>query len=387
MKIYKEEFLSKLNVLKTIQNTNSVIAALKCISFEETTIRMTNLLVDIKIEYTTNITGLVDFNMLYTLINSLKVSSFDFINEKYKVSIITNQGNYHIAKLSTEEIYPALEIDNEAIEVNLNLTKFNYKYASNFLTKDNLRPAMEGFGIYYNDVTTTLVATDAHKLVIIGEQIFKENNIIIPRVIGLISDFLKESPYTTKVTKTHLYIFQNEILYKIRLIEAQFPNVAGVLPSSFETKFSITGSDLFTGLNRLKAATKALNAKVKITPSCLYLEAINVDFNYEAKEQVRCEATDEYEFGIVIDNFLKILIGFPGVITFAYNGPTRPIVIENGSYYVLSTLALINESEPVAKEKKVKSSAKKNNEEKQEENEEEQEEYEIENVEQYNAED
>lgn len=384
MKIYKEEFLSKLNILKTVQNTNSVMASLKCISFEESSIRMTNMLVDIKIEYATSVTGLVDFNMLYTLVNSLKVSSFELINGEHKVSIITNQGDYHIAKMSTEEVFPILEIENEATEVNLNLTKFNYKYAANFLTKDNMRPAMEGFGIYYNAVTTTLVATDAHKLVIIGEQIFKENNIIIPRVIGLISDFLKESPYTTKVSKTHLYIFQNEILYKIRLIEAQFPNVAGVLPSSSETKFSVTGSDLFTGLNRLKAATKALNAKVKITKGCLYLEASNVDFNYEAKEQVRCEATDEYEFGIVVDNFLKILSGFPGVITFAYNGPTRPIVIENGSYYVLSTLSLINESEPVAKVKKVKAGAKKEEEAEQEESEEENED---EVVEQYNAED
>ena len=83
-------------------------------------------------------------------------------------------------------------------------------------------------------------------------------------------------------------------------------------------------------------------------------------------------------------NFLKILSGFPGVITFAYNGPTRPIVIENGSYYVLSTLSLINESEPVAKVKKVKAGAKKEEEAEQEESEEENED---EVVEQYNAED
>ena len=91
MKIYNEEFLSKLNILKTVQNTNSVMASLKCISFEESSIRMTNMLVDIKIEYATSVTGLVDFNMLYTLVNSLKVSSFELINGEHKVSIITNQ--------------------------------------------------------------------------------------------------------------------------------------------------------------------------------------------------------------------------------------------------------------------------------------------------------
>ncbi len=160
---------------------------------------------------------------------------------------------------------------------------------------DELRPAMNGVFINFEEEMITFVATDAHKLV---KYTAKQSNsftssFILPkRPANLLKNLLlKEAEAVTLAFDSKSAVVKlSSYTMVCRLIEGNFPNYNAVIPSNNPNKVLVDRVELLNSIRRVAVCSNPTTnlIRLEIGEDCINLTAQDLDFSVSANESVCC---------------------------------------------------------------------------------------------------
>jgi len=198
------------------------------------------------------------------------------------------QADFTVNNLSTEVLYKAIN---------------NTIFAT---SSDELRPAMTGVYINFDDTNTTFVGTDGHKLIRYRRvDVATENghSIIIPRKgLTLLKNILPSDNTDVELNfnVSNAFFKFGHIKMICRLIDERYPDYENVIPLENPIRMTIDRMEMLSSLKRISIYSNRTTHQVrlKITGSELLISAEDLDFSNEANERLVCEHTgDDIEIG------------------------------------------------------------------------------------------
>ncbi|MFR9523528.1 MAG: DNA polymerase III subunit beta [Rikenellaceae bacterium] len=160
---------------------------------------------------------------------------------------------------------------------------------------DELRPAMNGIFINFEEEMITFVATDAHKLVkyaAAAECPFTSSFILPKRPANLLKNLLlKESDSVTLTFDSKSVKLELSTYTMIcRLIEGNYPNYNAVIPSNNPNKVLVDRIELLNSIKRVAVCSNPTTnlIRLEIGDDKINLTAQDLDFSVSANETVCC---------------------------------------------------------------------------------------------------
>ncbi|MGE5431260.1 MAG: DNA polymerase III subunit beta [Syntrophomonadaceae bacterium] len=293
-----------------------------------------------------NMRLVVPARLLYDIVRSLQETTIIFdISSNGKINLKTDNGVYTISYLLPEEFpdipaFPAGDIDTEHIgEVDItgNELKKAIEQTSFAMSKEDMRPAMMGTLLEFQDDGLRFVTTDGHRLVnLLKKNIklrFTEQYIIPERAISVIVKILDEKDVKMLLSKTHISFRVGDLEFITRLIGQKYPDYRSVIPFENENKMKIKSQDLLSTVKRMLLFSPSNSRKVKfaISKDNLEVSAEDLDLGAFAKENIQCEYSGEpMDIGFnsaYVNDVISHLAG-EDEITFRLHSPTKAVIIE-----------------------------------------------------------
>ncbi len=202
---------------------------------------------------------------------------------------------------------------------------------------DELRPAMTGVYVKFEDSNTTFVATDGHRLVryrrldLVSDA---DSSILIPK--KAITHLQKALPSENKdciieFNPSNALFSFGSFKFICRLIDERFPDYEAVIPPDNPFKLTVDRTEFLGSLKRISLyANKTTNQVVlKINGSELQISAEDLDFANEANERLACEYEgDDLEIGFNARFLIEMLNNLHGdKIDFNLSAPNKAGVL------------------------------------------------------------
>ena len=212
------------------------------------------------------------------------------VNGEYSISYLDAQEFPEIPTFPTEaeDIY---EVGMSGLELKsaLDITSFA-------MSKEEMRPAMMGTFLEFNNDGLRFVATDGHRLV----NLFKKNVIteiddqyVIPeKAISVLQKILDEKDIKIFFSKTHMSFKLNDIELITRLIGQKYPDYKSVIPLENEYDLKLKTKEIHTAIKRMmlfSSASSTKRVKFAISENNLEISAEDIDMGNFGKESVMCE--------------------------------------------------------------------------------------------------
>ncbi len=221
----------------------------------------------------------------------------DVNSNDWEIKLIWKSGSLSIPGANPVS-YPQLHtLSEESHEISLDpallsngINKTIYATAD-----DELRPAMNGVFMNFEEELLTFVATDAHKLVKYTAKVSNPftSSFILPKRPALLLKnlLLKEADDITLAfdSKSVIVKLANYTLV-CRLIEGNFPNYNAVIPSNNPNKVLIDRVELLNSIKRVAVCSNPTTnlIRLEIAEDCINLTAQDLDFSVSANEAVCC---------------------------------------------------------------------------------------------------
>lgn len=228
--------------------------------------------------------------------------TFSIAEETYSIEISSDNGRYKLAGENATD-FPKAPLVSNSYEVELSSSVLTSAILNTIFatSSDELRPAMTGVYINFQNTHTTFVATDGHRLIRyrrVDVTSDSENSIIIPRkALNLLKSTLPAENTNVKVefNGANAYFHFNNIRMICRLIDERFPDYQNVIPLNNDNKMVINRMELLSSLRRIAiyANKTTYQVRLKITGNELQISAEDLDFSNEANERLSCEHSGE----------------------------------------------------------------------------------------------
>lgn len=255
------------------------------------------------------------------------------------IEIIWATGN---AKLpcTTADDYPALpELDENRVTVSVNshtlLEGINRTlYAT---AEEELRPVMNGIFFDIDTESTTLVASDAHKLVCYTRHDIKsetKSSFILPKKpSSVLKNILGKGDEEVIVrfdNRNACFEFESFTLV-CRLVEGNYPAYKSVIPKNNTNKLVINRLDFLNSSRRVAVCSNQASSQVrlKLSYNTLTLSAQDLDFSISANENLICQYEgDNMEIAFKSTFLIEILGNLPYTdISLELSDPSRAALI------------------------------------------------------------
>lgn len=255
------------------------------------------------------------------------------------IEIIWATGN---AKLpcTTADDYPALpELDENRVTVSINshtlLEGINRTlYAT---AEEELRPVMNGIFFDIDTDSTTLVASDAHKLVCYTRHDIKsetKSSFILPKKpSSVLKNILGKGDEEVIVrfdNRNACFEFESFTLV-CRLVEGNYPAYKSVIPKNNTNKLVINRLDFLNSSRRVAVCSNQASSQVrlKLSYNTLTLSAQDLDFSISANENLICQYEgDNMEIAFKSTFLIEILGNLPYTdISLELSDPSRAALI------------------------------------------------------------
>ena len=266
--------------------------------------------------------------------------TFDVNLETLKVSILSENGNFNIVGARATEFPQAptiktqskttLEVDGDILLQGISRTIFA-------TANDDLRPIMNGIFFEMDAENTTLVASDAHKLVRYtrkGLGADKEASFILPKKpAALLKNILprEENKVVIEFDDKNAAFTLGDYNLVCRLVEGTYPQYNSVIPKDNPNKLRVDRNQLINTLNRVSVfSNQASNlVKFEISGNQLTLFAQDIDFSVSGREWLQCQYEgNDMEIGFKSVFLKEILTNLPGdEVIFELSDPTRAGII------------------------------------------------------------
>lgn len=227
--------------------------------------------------------------------------------ETFGVEITTNNGRFKIAGENPMDFPRApqvnrsfnIELDSHTLASAINNTLFA-------TSTDDLRPAMTGVFVDFQEDHTTFVATDGHRLIRYRRDDIKSSTattIILPRkALNLIKTSLPSDnvPVVTEFSSSNAFFSFGNIKLICRLIDERYPDYENVIPKNNPNKMTIERAKFLSTLKRIAIFSNKTTHQIrlKIAADELIISAEDLDYSNEAVEKISCELVgDEMEIG------------------------------------------------------------------------------------------
>lgn len=293
----------------------------------------------------------VPAKLLYELVNNFSSEEIYLKtdSEKNLLAISCGEGNYRLNTLTAEE-YPSLPEVKKGT---------NLKFSSSLL-KDMIKsttfaaaPPSEArvvlTGIFFEvkEDTLTMVATNAHRLVVKIAKIKKvkeEVSKILPtKALQELSRLIQDEEEVDILIseKQVKFTLKNALIYS-RCIEGQFPPYQQVIPSSHKITWEVKSADILSSTRRVSAIAKEDTnvVRLKTLDNKLSIEALTQDVGF-GQETVNIEKKGEdIEIAFNAEYLLDFLQKAESeVLVFELNAPETATVIrppdEENYFYVI----------------------------------------------------
>lgn len=255
------------------------------------------------------------------------------------IEIVWATGN---AKLpcTTADDYPSLpELDESRVTVSVNshtlLEGINRTlYAT---AEEELRPVMNGIFFDIDTDSTTLVASDAHKLVCYTRHDIKseaKSSFILPKKpSSVLKNILGKGDEEVIVrfdNRNACFEFESFVLV-CRLVEGNYPAYKSVIPKNNTNKLVINRLDFLNSSRRVAVCSNQASSQVrlKLSYNTLTLSAQDLDFSISANENLICQYEgDNMEIAFKSTFLIEILGNLPYTdISLELSDPSRAALI------------------------------------------------------------
>ncbi len=266
--------------------------------------------------------------------------TFEINLETLGVEILAEQGKYNIVGQRAIE-YPQVPAIKEEVKTSMEiepLVLYNGITRTLFATaNDDLRPIMNGIFFDMTSDHTTMVASDAHKLVRYirkGTGTDKDGSFILPKKpASLLKNILprEEEKVVLEFDDKNASFTISDHKLICRLVEGSYPSYNSVIPQDNPNKLRVDRVALVNALKRVSVFSNAASNLVRlgISGNQLTLSAQDLDFSVSASEWLNCQYDgDDMEIGFKSTFLLEILTNLPGEeVVFELADPTRAGII------------------------------------------------------------
>jgi len=310
-KVNSKELEKLLTKLIPAVPTRTPMAILENFLFEIKDGFLTIIATDLEISMKSSISIIADQDMslvvparlTYDVLKSLGDTTLNFIiSENKKINIKTDNGEYSISYQSAET-YP--EIPNfpteedeikEVLMIGADL-KNAFDITSFAMSKEEMRPAMMGTLLEFEEEGLRFVATDGHRLAnllkntIKPEVVFTDKYVIPEKAISVLQKILDEKDVKVYMSNTHISFKLADIELITRLISQKYPEYRSVIPLENEFELKLKTKELLSAIKRMMLFSTAANTrrvKFAISENTLEISAEDVDMGNFGKEKVNC---------------------------------------------------------------------------------------------------
>ena len=310
--------LKQLSNIQGVITTNPVVPILENFLFEinEGSLTVTasdlqtSIITELQVESSETGSIAVPAKILLDTLKNLPEQPVTFsIDEgSYSIEMSSDNGHFKLAGENATDFPKVPEVQADFSVNNLS-TEVLYKAINNTIfatSSDELRPAMTGVYINFDDTNTTFVGTDGHKLIRYRRvDVATENghSIIIPRKgLTLLKNILPSDNTDVELdfNVSNAFFKFGNIKMICRLIDERYPDYENVIPLDNPIKMTIERMEMLSTLKRISIYSNRTTHQVrlKITGSELLISAEDLDFSNEANERLVCEHVgDDIEIG------------------------------------------------------------------------------------------
>lgn len=295
-----------------------------------------------------NIKFAIPAKLIYDMVKTFSDTTIHFqFTDNGKINVTTDKGKYKISYLDADE-YPELpsfstdDVENiEKFSINGLDLKYIFDKTYFALSKDEVRPAMNGVFFQMGEEGLKNVATDGHRLVFINKKnaefSYNAEFIVPERAVSILMKSLDDSDvtlYFKKEGSSTVSFVLNDVELVTRLIDKKYPDYRAVIPAENDNLLKISLKDLQDAIKRMMLFTTSSNTrrvKLSITNNNLEISAEDVDKGASGTENVICEYSGEpMDIGFNSVYLNEVLSHMPSEsdILFKLYNPTKAAILE-----------------------------------------------------------
>lgn len=282
---------------------------------------------------------LIPAKLLFDLVRSLNDTDIRFVLNDSFTSLKFDTGEYKI-NVSDAEAYPELPVvskdqefamDSEILKKALQQTTFA-------ISKETVRPSMQGTLFEFTPDGLRFVTTDGHRLVkYINTEIKKDtpSQYIVPeRGVSVLEKLLGTGEVRFYFSHGYAAFIMDDIEFYSRLIMERFPSYDSVIPKENEILLKVNTNTLLSVAKRMYNFINDLKdhpqVKLSITKNNLEVSTNEISTGSSAKENIQCEFSgSELDIAFKTQYLIDVLshLNSPEAI-FKLHSPTKAAIIE-----------------------------------------------------------
>ena len=186
--------------------------------------------------------------------------------------------------------------------------------------EEELRPVMNGIFFDIDPEVTTLVASDAHKLIcysFMGAKLSQKSSFILhKKPASILKSILAryDEDITIRYDNKNAYFSFGTNILVCRLIEGNYPAYRSVIPKNNNNKLVIGRTDLLGVVKRIAVCSNQISNQIRLKLSLgeVLISAQDLGFSMSAHETLPCQYDgQEMEIGFKAPFLLEILSNLP----------------------------------------------------------------------------
>jgi len=223
------------------------------------------------------------------------------ISSNGKVTINNNLGNYTIMASSHEE-FPSEPILDSINSINLNAKQLISVINSTLyaVSKDDLKPVLQGVLFKIDNKNITAVSTDGHRLVKISIDIDVDYNqqVIVPyKFLSSLLDNInqKEDKINLQLSDNHIMVQLKNTNIISRIIKEQYPNFESVIPYENNKTIIVNREELLHAIKRVSIFSNKTTKQITLsfTEGETIISTEDPDNITSAKESIQCDYQED----------------------------------------------------------------------------------------------
>ncbi|MGM9774654.1 MAG: DNA polymerase III subunit beta [Candidatus Egerieousia sp.] len=261
--------------------------------------------------------------LLTNSFKELPTQPVEFITDEDKnvVTISWASGTANIPFAQPDE-YPELPalVDPKRLEVSADVLSDGINSTIYATGDEQLRPVMNGIFFDIAEESTTLVASNAHKLVCYTRTDVKGDvgSFVLPKKPANILKNnlarLADEPVTITFDKQNAFFKFEKQLVVCRLIEGTYPAYKSVIPKNNNNIVTVSRADILNATRRVAVCANQATGQIifNIKDNTLKITAQDLDMSMSANEAIGCEYQgDEMTIGFKSQFLIEILSNLP----------------------------------------------------------------------------
>ena len=221
------------------------------------------------------------------------------VSSNGKITINNNIGNYTIMSHNSEE-FPSEPILDAINNINFTSDELKHIIDSSLyaVSKDDLKPVLQGVLFNIENNTLTAVATDGHRLVKTSININSNANkkVVVPHkfLSALLDNLNNNDNVELQLSDSHIMVQLSNINIISRIITEQYPDFESVIPYENNKIVQINTKDMIDAVKRVSIFSNKTSKQITLsfTDGEANISTEDPDSVTSAKESIQCDYND-----------------------------------------------------------------------------------------------